>query len=51
MTIWEAGYFLPPEAPKEIEAVEPARLIDGKCSRCGRPLKKRGAHFHLKACQ
>lgn len=28
-----------------------AVLVDGKCSRCGRELSKRGAHFHLKACK
>lgn len=51
MTLWEAGYLSPPDPPKEIPAVEPARLIDGCCSRCGRSLKKRGSHFHLKVCQ
>ncbi|MGB1215600.1 MAG: hypothetical protein ACPG4X_19675 [Pikeienuella sp.] len=25
--------------------------VDGKCPKCGRELKARGAHFHIKACR
>ena len=48
MTLWEAGYFLPPATQFKAEE---ARLVDGKCSRCGKALKKRGAHLHLRACK
>lgn len=52
MTLWEAGYFLPPDPPRKSTVAEPVSLNPvekGCCKHCGRKIG-RGLHFHEKAC-
>ena len=44
MTLWEAGYDLPP-TPKP----EKIPVKKGHCPKCGKYIG-RGVHFHAKAC-
>lgn len=44
MTLWEAGYFLPPATPRQTEVPK------GHCPRCGKHIG-RGLHFHVKWCK
>lgn len=47
MTLWEAGYDLPPDPPKP-EPVKPA--LKGHCRHCGKKIGK-GVHFHERSCK
>lgn len=45
MSLWEAGYNLPPTSPPQPEQPKPK----GVCRHCGKRVG-RGLHFHEKAC-
>lgn len=51
MTLWEAGYHLPPaDQPAPAKAIEPAKVVPkGHCKHCGRKVGK-GLWRHEKAC-
>lgn len=48
VTITERGAFIPVGRAHDPAPVERAH---GECPRCGRVLKGRGAHFHVKHCK
>lgn len=50
MTLWEAGYFLPPKPEKAKTEPLPTLVKKGCCKHCGKAIG-RGLHFHEKACQ
>lgn len=45
MTLWEAGYFLPPANPPKPEKT----VLKGHCQHCGKKVGK-GLFRHEKAC-
>jgi hypothetical protein len=49
MTLWEAGYFLPPNSPKGLKT-SPKPVEKGCCKHCGKKIG-RGLRFHEKACK
>jgi hypothetical protein len=49
MTLWEAGYFLPPNSPKGLKTF-PKPVEKGCCKHCGQKIG-RGLRFHEKACK
>jgi hypothetical protein len=49
MTLWEAGYFLPPNSPKGLQtSTKPVEK--GCCRHCSKKIG-RGLRFHEKACK
>lgn len=49
MTLWEAGYFLPPNHTKGLKSSQKP-IKKGCCKHCGKKIG-RGLHFHEKACK
>lgn len=48
MTLWEAGYFLPPAS--SVPAIAKEAVLKGHCQHCGKKIGK-GLFRHEKACK